>query len=359
LGTSSTQARDRQRWLASLLLAVAFHLVLLAVLAWLRPFDPGEVRASVHEPIELVFEPLPQPPDASSSEDDEPDFFSELPPDRADLPPDQADFLSNVDSRARDRREGGEDGGLPELDGESEAPHVAMLPEPASPTQDEPGQGEALQEQPEEAGPPSLDPSPEPEPSESPPEPQESEPQTQLDPSRSGERAPEEPAAESSEPPPLSAPRTGDPRQDILRDGRSQNDALVLLRRSGQSDLFQEEMSYKVGNVAQFGDVSLNTVAWDYAPWLMRFRRDFVRNWVPPYAYFLGLIHGFNVVELEIATDGTLMRMDLLEQEGHESLAQNSMAALRSIAPYQRLPADFPEETLILRIKLIYPNHDG
>lgn len=357
MGTDATST-ERRQWLLSLGLALLLHLVLLVFLAWLRPFEPGDVRASVPEPIELVFEPAapaaPQP-----ERQDDPQFFSELPPDRADLPPEQADFLSNVDSRARDRREGGDEGGLPHLEGESEAPHVAMLPEPVSPAEQEPGRGEALQEQPEEAGPPSLDPSDEPTPSETPEAPEKSPAEAGLDPSRSGERPPEDTAAPDARRPPLAAPRAGDPRQEILREGRAADDALVLLRRTGQSDLFQEEMNHRVGNVARFGDVSLNTVAWDYAPWLMRFRRDFVRNWVPPYAYFLGLIHGHNTVELEIAPDGTLLRMDLLEQEGHESLAQNSMAALRSFAPYQRLPADFPEETLILRIKLIYPSRDG
>ena len=138
---------------------------------------------------------------------------------------------------------------------------------------------------------------------------------------------------------------------------RNQGLAVPQLVRpqQGMQDIFQEEMHNPGGNAALFGDVSLNTLEWAYAPWLQRFRRDFVRNWVAPYAYYLGLINGWTLVELEIAQDGHLLRLDVLGEQGHESLGRQSVASFKATAPFRPLPKDFPEATLILRIKLIYP----
>jgi hypothetical protein len=64
---------------------------------------------------------------------------------------------------------------------------------------------------------------------------------------------------------------------------------------------------------------------------------------------------GWTVVEMEIARSGQVLRMDVLEQQGHPSLTLAATGALRAIAPLEALPADFPEKTLILRVRLIYP----
>ena len=45
----------------------------------------------------------------------------------------------------------------------------------------------------------------------------------------------------------------------------------------------------------------------------------------------------------------------LLDQQGHPSLIRAAESALRSMAPIEPLPTDFPEPTLILRIRMIYP----
>ena len=94
------------------------------------PHGPGRPPGA----IEFVFRPAEPPLREKSAEPSEqPTFFSELQEDRADIAPERADFLSNVDSRARDRIEGGMDTDLPRLQGESEAPHVAMQPEQEAP----------------------------------------------------------------------------------------------------------------------------------------------------------------------------------------------------------------------------------
>jgi hypothetical protein len=111
------------------------------------------------------------------------------------------------------------------------------------------------------------------------------------------------------------------------------------------------------GNAALMGDVSLNTTQWDYAPWMQRFGRRLMRTWYAPEAYYLGVLKegGWAVIEVEIAPSGQLLRLDLLEEQGHPSLIRAATSAIRGMAPMERLPADFPEKTLVLRIRMIYP----
>ena len=40
---------------------------------------------------------------------------------------------------------------------------------------------------------------------------------------------------------------------------------------------------------------------------------------------------------------------------GHEALKESTLTTFRAFAPYHPLPADFPEPTLKLRVKVIYP----
>jgi hypothetical protein len=123
----------------------------------------------------------------------------------------------------------------------------------------------------------------------------------------------------------------------------------------GLADFFQEEMNRPGSNAALSGIVSINTMAWDYAPWLQQFRKDFLRSWAAPVAYYMGIIDGHTMVELEIAPNGELVRLERIEEKGHESLHQCSVDVFKALAPYQPLPESFPEESLILRIKLVYP----
>ena len=95
--------------------------------------------------------------------------------------------------------------------------------------------------------------------------------------------------------------------------------------------------------------------------WLSRFRRDFLRGWINfvPYAYHIGVVDGHQVVDLEIAPDGRLLSLQVVERDGHDSLEEATLANFRSFAPYHPLSADgsFPEETLRLRATIFYPDH--
>ncbi len=114
-------------------------------------------------------------------------------------------------------------------------------------------------------------------------------------------------------------------------------------------------MNKRGGNAGLSGIVSINTTAWKYAPWLQQFRRDFLRSWLAPVAYYMGIVDGWTLVELEVGRNGGLRRLDVLEKNGHESLHQCSADVFKALSPFRSLPVDFPEKSLILRIRLEYP----
>jgi len=132
----------------------------------------------------------------------------------------------------------------------------------------------------------------------------------------------------------------------------------ALRGSAGNSATDQREMAHPDGNAMLLGDVSLNTTAWEYAPWLQRFAMQLRERWYPPPAYMLGVLKegGWAVIEVEISRSGKLLRLDLLDQQGHPSLIRAAQSALRSMAPIEPLPAEFPEPTLILQIRMIYPS---
>jgi hypothetical protein len=116
------------------------------------------------------------------------------------------------------------------------------------------------------------------------------------------------------------------------------------------------------GNAELNGDVSLNTTAWNWAPWIERFGRKLKSVWRAPPGYYMGLMKegGWTVTEMEIARSGKVLRMDVLEQQGHPSLTLAATIALRSTAPVEPLPPDFPDSTLVMRVRLFYPKvHPG
>jgi hypothetical protein len=234
--------------------------------------------------------------------DQTPHFFSELPKDRADKAPDKADFLSNVTSRARDRVPGGESN-LPRMQGEGDAPTVKLATDRSAAGSPAPSQS-----QPTEAA---------------------------------GLRAAQSQSLKKQ------------PGQSLL----SLPDDFVLRGSAGNSTTDQPEMAHPSGNAATLGDLSLNTIAWDYAPWLQRFCMQLRERWFPPPAYLIGILKegGWALIEVEITKSGKMVRLDLLDQQGHPSLTRSAQGALRSMAPIEPLPGDFPEPTLILRIRMIYP----
>jgi hypothetical protein len=106
---------------------------------------------------------------------------------------------------------------------------------------------------------------------------------------------------------------------------------------------------------ASLGGISINTTAWDFAPYLLDLKHRVKQHWIPPLAFTaLGAIHGYTVVLFRIYPDGHMEGMDVVETEGHESLHRASANAIRGAAPFRPLPDNFPEPYLEVRFGFYY-----
>lgn len=325
------QNSERDSWLIAWALALALHVVAILVFGRVSPLRAANVPRRP-EPVQLVFVgPGTQKSRPQDHKPEAPHAFTELPVDRADAtPPRDAAFLSNVTSRARDNVPGGDEA-LPRMTGVSDVPMVKLEPD----------------------GGPSRPPSPSPAPrSPEPPTPRAAEsPAEASAPAAAPTQAQADAGAGSVSPPASSRPASdagGPPATDAPHASSG---------ATGNSDIRQPEMDNPGGNAGLRGDVSLNTTAWNYAPWLQTFGRHLMRRWIPPPAYSMGILKegGWVVIEVEISKAGKMLRLDVLEEQGHPSLSQAAQNALGSLTPIEPLPADFPEPTLILRVRMIYP----
>lgn len=126
---------------------------------------------------------------------------------------------------------------------------------------------------------------------------------------------------------------------------------------SREPSLPEREIDFKSeGSVqASIGGISINTTAWDFAPYLLELKHRIKQHWIPPLAFTaLGAIHGYTWVRFRVLPDGHMEAMEVLEEEGHESLTRSSLAAIRGAAPFRPLPDDFPEDHLEITFGFYY-----
>jgi hypothetical protein len=290
----SRQPTTRRTWALAVLATLALHVLLALLLNRARFPALASAEPPDPPPLEVTFAP----------ERPQPKRFTEQPAEREDEAPESPDALSNVNARARDAFRGEDN--VPRQDGPGETPEFPM----------------------EQAAPPS-----EPHP----------EPRDATDPADESTPAPH---------PPTDDAESAGARELVMRSP----DTPVTPARPSAEDLAQLAAKLTEAGAQLDGDFSLSTVAWDYAPWMIAFRRAVVDRWNPPSAYFMGLIHGWVVAELEVARDGSLVRVNVLEDDvGHRSLTSAAMNALERAAPYRPLPRSFPEETLVIRLRFTYP----
>ncbi len=84
---------------------------------------------------------------------------------------------------------------------------------------------------------------------------------------------------------------------------------------------------------ASVGGISLNTTAWDFAPYLLDLKHRIKQHWIPPIAFTaLGAISGYTVINFRIYPDGTMEAMEILESHGDSSEPVDSLQAVLSAA---------------------------
>lgn len=103
------------------------------------------------------------------------------------------------------------------------------------------------------------------------------------------------------------------------------------------------------------GNITLNTTAWDFAPYLLDLKRRIRQKWIPPVAFAqLGAIHGYTWVHFRIYPDGKMEDLSIVETEGHDSLHRSSVNAIKGAAPFRPLPDKFPEDFLEITFGFYY-----
>jgi hypothetical protein len=94
-----------------------------------------------------------------------------------------------------------------------------------------------------------------------------------------------------------------------------------------------------------YGDFSLSTYAWDYAPYMFMLRERVRRRWFAPEAFNLGLVSGRVIVTFKIMPNGNLRDLEVMSYRDndvpYQSLVNASVNAIESSNPFPPLPADF------------------
>lgn len=328
-------------------ISLLLHLLLAAAM-WRIPFldvEPIQAR-SLDQEVELFL--VPDEPQAESEPDRaQPQVFTEVPERLAtEAPPENPDYLALHHSIAADNVLG-EDSDTPAADEEWIAPKVEIRQEDFSGAE---GVDYA-------ANPLMI-------------------PESGARPSESGQRGEAKDVVEGRKLGPSGewelpeeAKAEGDDReqekeqeaQPDLADwwGGQAPSVLERGRDGSQGDRgfdFNQRSRGSVGSGVAFdGNFSLNTIEWDYGPWMTRFENQLHRVWMAPYAYRVGIISGKTVIRVVVEKNGVPSSMEILETEGHESLHEASLAALKAFAPYAPLPPHFPEENLVITLGLHYP----
>ena len=148
--------------------------------------------------------------------------------------------------------------------------------------------------------------------------------------------------------------------------GEQNTDTYAQQDQSGsqqQSKPWQQPTTNNVYDQQKFSadqlgeNFSLSTYAWEWAPYINAMKQKLYQVWHTPAAYHrLGLIHGHSDIEFSISREGDLISYKVLDHVGHESLETSSVNAITSVFPFKPLPSNFPEKSLTITARLIYPD---
>lgn len=91
---------------------------------------------------------------------------------------------------------------------------------------------------------------------------------------------------------------------------------------------------------------SLNTTAWEWAPYMQRLKARIEEHISPPAAFYYGTAAWISRVRFRIGPDGRLVDFRLLDHRGVENLQYVALDAVTGAADYEPLPPGFPEPYL-------------
>jgi hypothetical protein len=91
---------------------------------------------------------------------------------------------------------------------------------------------------------------------------------------------------------------------------------------------------------------TLNTTAWEWAPYMQRLKAQIEEHISPPAAFYYGTAAWISRVRFRIGPDGRLLEFRLLDHRGVENLQYVALDAITGAADYEPLPPGFPEPYL-------------
>ncbi len=153
------------------------------------------------------------------------------------------------------------------------------------------------------------------------------------------------------------AMKTFDARRELRKQLSEEAEAsgersLLSIRSPYLDDL---DYNQRLAAAEALGGVALNTYEWDFAYYILEMKRKLRENTFPPIAFTrFGMISGETVLSFRVWPDGSATDIEVIGYEGHKTLMETSVDAVKSSSPFAPLPDDFPEEYLELRWTFIY-----
>jgi protein TonB len=129
----------------------------------------------------------------------------------------------------------------------------------------------------------------------------------------------------------------------------------AAIRRDIQRSLDERRFDNRNGSATLPGDLSFNTVDFEFAPYLLELKRRVEEKWYPPVAFRGGLPYrGASVIRFAVARGGELDLLELVRAADHTSLDTAALNAIRFAAPFPPLPEDFPEDRWVITCTFYY-----
>ncbi len=126
------------------------------------------------------------------------------------------------------------------------------------------------------------------------------------------------------------------------------------IRREVSRSVEESRLRNPRGDSALPGELSFNTVDFEYAPYLMILKKRIEEMWYPPIASYGRGFKGESVVRFAVSKGGELELVELVSGADHESLDTAALNAIRYAGPLPPLPDDFPEDRWVITCTFYY-----
>jgi hypothetical protein len=165
----------------------------------------------------------------------------------------------------------------------------------------------------------------------------------QLPREESGTREPEGSAVEAREEPTRPGEGRTDPRLAL---GPTTIGARPQAPAAPGERLPAPEVDQRLTRAEAGSAFTLNTTAWEWAPYMQRLKARIEEHISPPAAFYYGTAAWISRVRFRIGPDGRLLEFRLLDHRGVENLQYVALDAITGAADYEPLPPGFPEPYL-------------